>query len=87
MIVRIPGGFIRGVRTRRLDVAQHAPDATNELREEIHVHTGIVDDVKFLSLVLSIGNIAYTSELNNAGTEITWPFWGLRWHVAPIATA
>lgn len=84
-MVRIPGGFIHRVRTRRYNGVQFRPEATDTLQKEIHARTGIMDNAKFLHLALSIGNVSYAVENNNASTKITWPFGGMSWRVAPIA--
>ncbi|KID90370.1 hypothetical protein MAJ_10966, partial [Metarhizium majus ARSEF 297] len=83
MMVWIPGGFIHAARARTYN---GRPDATDTLRNEIQARTGIIDNTKFLHLALSIGNVSYTVQNNNASTEIiAWPFGGMNWRVAPIA--
>lgn len=54
MMVQMPGGFIRGVRTRSHNGVQFRPDATDALREELQSCTGIVDDVKFSHLAYQL---------------------------------
>ncbi|GAB0139118.1 hypothetical protein EsDP_00007333 [Epichloe bromicola] len=83
VMVQMPGGFIRGVRTRSHDGVQFRPDATDALREEMQSLTGIIDNAKFLHLARSIGNTPYRSQNNNASPEITWPFGGMCWRAAP----
>ncbi|KAI5925840.1 hypothetical protein F4810DRAFT_658500 [Camillea tinctor] len=80
MMVEIPGDFVADVLDRTLIGIRHRPDPSNKLRDEVYVHTGTRDDLKFLTLALSIGNVEYISESNNANTRITCPFLGIEWH-------
>lgn len=72
MMVQMPGGFLRGVRTWSHNGVQFRPDATDALQEEIQSCTGIVSNVKFPHLALSIGDVSY-SENDDGSLKIIWP--------------
>ncbi|WKT53773.1 hypothetical protein QSH57_004357 [Fusarium oxysporum f. sp. vasinfectum] len=84
MMAEMPGDFIGGVQARTLVCIRHLPKATDRLRDEMYARTGTRDDAKFLPLALSIANVAYSCELNAAGTVITCPSAGLGWRTEDI---
>ncbi|KAJ4860516.1 hypothetical protein T069G_05504 [Trichoderma breve] len=83
--VRIPGEFIDGVSIKRS--IDGKPDVTELLRDELYTRTGTRDDAKFIPLVLSMADLTYFREVDNAGPMILWSFGGRGWRFPRLNAA
>ncbi|KAL6690420.1 hypothetical protein J3F84DRAFT_211737 [Trichoderma pleuroticola] len=80
--VHIPGEFIDGVSIKR-DIGGK-PDATELLRDELYTRTGTRDDANFIPLVLSMADLTYFGEVDDAGTMILLSSGGRGWRFPPL---